>query len=491
MSFCSIEFGLFVAAVLVVYYLPVKSKLYQNIVLLLASLYFAYLFDKGMMVLFILTILLTYAGGLLIGKTEALLLRRCFLLLFIVIDAGILILMKYSGFFSTVPGLSLIGTSFRNLMVSHSLFLPIGISFYTLSLIGYLVDVYRNKIQADQDVIRFFLFGSFFPHILQGPIARYQQFTDQIKERRSFDYDKSILSLQLILWGLVKKLIIADRAAIFVNNVYSADFTGNGTAIFVASLLYTIQIYTDFSGCVDIARGVAGIFGINLIENFNAPYLSKSINEFWRRWHISLSSWFRDYIYISLGGNRKGNIRRWLNVLVVFLVSGFWHGAGLAFILWGLLHGFYQIVGSFWQPMKKRLEDILNRFGVWNQNAFDLVITFLLVNFAWILFRSESTKMALKRIFMIFTDFKMGSLFDGSLLNYGISFKAWLILLLFIAIMVVADVMKYRSVNLGEWVKARILPVRWVIWIAAILAVLVFGIYGVGYNAADFIYMKF
>jgi D-alanyl-lipoteichoic acid acyltransferase DltB (MBOAT superfamily) len=233
------------------------------------------------------------------------------------------------------------------------------------------------------------------------------------------------------------------------------------------------------------------MFGFHFDENFNYPYIAKSVTEFWRRWHISLSSWFRDYVYIPLGGNRKGNVRKWIHVLIVFLISGFWHGAGMNFIVWGLLHGVYQIIGHFWTPCKEKLNAELTKLGGWKQHTFDVFVTFNLVNFAWIFFRSDSVKSAIDRIINIFTSQKISTLFDGTLYEYGISERAFGVLILFIALLIVVDVCKYKSIDVGLWVRQRFLLYRWGIWIIGILCVLIFGIYGIGYDASDFIYMKF
>ena len=487
MSFISIQFILFLLVVFVIYYLPIKKALFQNFVLLIASMTFILLYDKAMIVTFFVTILFTYIAGIWIQKSNK---KKLALIISISIDLLILLLLKYSSFFAQYPILSIVGNATSGLIDKYSLFLPLGISFYTLALIGYLVDIYRKKIIPENDIINFMTFASYFPHILQGPIARYEKFANQLRNYRKFDYDRMVDSFQLILWGYIKKMIIADRAAIFVNAVYENDFTGNGTVAFIASLLYTIQIYSDFSGCVDIALGVSKLLGIELMENFSTPYLSASSKEFWRRWHISLSSWFKDYVYIPLGGNRKGSFRKGINVLIVFLISGFWHGVGMHFIVWGLIHGIYQIIGDFWKPIKEKLNAKLVKYG-WNQHTFDIIVTFNLVNIAWIFFRSSNVTQAFGIIKNIVTAQNISSLFDGTLFNYGLSEKSFFVLIFFIILLIIVDVCQYLGMDIGLWIKQRFVLLRWGIWITGIMCVVVLGIYGTKYNAADFIYMKF
>lgn len=295
---------------------------------------------------------------------------------------------------------------FTDLTNKLGIVVPLGISFYTLSVIGYLIDVYRMKYAPSRNFLKFLLFVCYFPHILQGPIARYNQLSQQFEEYHAFDYNRVTMGLQLMVWGYIKKMIIADRAAIFVDSVYGQYQLADGMILLIASVLYSIQIYADFSGCVDIASGVSKVLGIDLICNFRQPYLAESINDFWKRWHISLSSWFRDYLYIPLGGNRKGIWRRWLNVLIVFVVSGFWHGVGINYIVWGLLHGIYQVIGYLLLPVRKKTAQILHFSEKTSAGrALHILATFLLVNFAWIYFRVSSIGDANIIIKNIITDF--------------------------------------------------------------------------------------
>jgi D-alanyl-lipoteichoic acid acyltransferase DltB (MBOAT superfamily) len=295
-----------------------------------------------------------------------------------------------------------------------------------------------------------------------------------------------------MLWGYCKKMVIADRASIFVGEVYQNATTAGGTELLIASFLYTVQIYADFSGCVDIARGVAELFGIELAENFRVPYFSTSINEFWRRWHISLSSWFRDYVYIPLGGNRKGTIRRWLNVMIVFFLSGIWHGAGWTYIIWGMLHGVYQVIGAILDPLKAKIKKAIS--CVWSEHVWrgmEVIVTFCLVNFAWIFFRAENISVAKEIIQGIFLRPSPWILTDGTLYTFGIERQNFFVLMMFIVVLIVVDYMHYKKISIRDRLAEQSGLIRWIIYYVAIFAIILWGAYGSGYNVADFIYMNF
>lgn len=381
---------------------------------------------------------------------------------------------------------------FLKYVTNGSLVLPLGISFYTLALIGYLMDVYREKIASETNFFDFYLFETFFPHILQGPIARYDTLARQFKERHVFDYDRFCRGLQLMLWGYIKKMVIADRAAIVVNSIYDTYYTVGGTELLFASLLYSLTIFADFSGCVDIARGTALIFGIRLSDNFRQPYLAVSINDFWKRWHISLSSWFRDYLYIPLGGNRKGKCRRWINVMLVFGVSGIWHGAGLNYLLWGALHGGYQVIGSVLEPLRQKCCRLMKiRDEGRGRQVLKIFITFQLVNLAWIFFRITDIRQACYIVKTIFLHPTISVLFDESLAQYGVSMRGLHVLGIFVLLLLFVEIMNYRGIRLRDQINRQPLVLRWCVYLAGVIAIVVLGIYGADYNVSDFIYMKF
>ncbi len=477
MSFTSLLFVVFVACVLLVYYI-VPAR-FQWLVLLLASVIFYLKYDIKAGIFIVLSTILVWAGALKISKAKSTVVQKVILITVIVLNVLILIGLKYATFL-------------RGFLSSHDIIVPLGISFYTLALIGYLIDVYRKKIQPETNFLRVLLFTSYFPHILQGPIARYQNLMQQFDgKKKALSYQQLTMALQLIIWGYIKKLVIADRAGIFVDNVYDQYLGVGGTMLFVASLLYTIQIYADFSGCVDIALGVSELFGIKLQNNFSQPYLSISINDFWRRWHITLSSWFRDYLYIPLGGNRKGKVRRWLNVLIVFTVSGLWHGVGLTYIIWGFIHGIYQVIGAGLKPVKEKLYIRMKLINSKFLYIVKLVVNFLLINQAWIMFRATSPKMALYIMGKSISRCSLWQLFDQTVYQYGVSQRQMLMLLFFIIIMVFVDILHEKGIRIREMIGRCVLPVRWGIYLAALFSIILFGVYGIGYDAADFIYMRF
>lgn len=399
-NFVSLEYGYFLIVLIVLYY--VLPKKLQKYILLLFSVIFYLFYNIQAFVVMTVSGMLVYVAARSINTVKSKLTRKTLLAITIIINIGVLLIFH------------------TGIAESYSFIMPLGISFYTLSITGYLIDVYRGTVFAEKNLLDFYLFESFFPHILQGPIARYGQLTPWFKREHSFDYTHFCNGLQLMLWGYVKKMVIADRAAIYVNNIYQNCYTVSGTELFVASVLYSLTIFADFSGCVDIARGTAELFGINLAENFKQPYLAVSIQDFWKRWHISLSSWFRDYLYIPLGGNRRGKLRKWTNLVIVFLVSGIWHGAGLNFLIWALLHSVYQIMGSLLLRLRKKLYGLLrlSREEVFSKGV-QVFITFQLVNFAWIFFRINDVRQACYIIKTIVLHPEIGVLFDGSLARYG------------------------------------------------------------------------
>ena len=295
-----------------------------------------------------------------------------------------------------------------------------------------------------------------------------------------------------MLWGYFLKLVVADRVAIVVNTVYGDYAQYGGVYIIVASVLFAFQIYCDFAGYSTIAIGAAEILGFSLMENFNCPYFSLSIGEFWRRWHISLSSWFRDYLYIPLGGNRKGTTRKYVNLMIVFLVSGLWHGAAGTYVVWGFIHGVYQVIGGLTKPMRNQCNQIFalkpDSIG---HKALSALITFILVDFAWIFFRAESLSAAIEMIKSMVHLGNISILWNGALYDLGIGFKSFLVLMFGIAVLLFADFMKYKGIQIRKVILEQELWCRWLCYLSMALFILVFGIWGGSYDAASFIYFQF
>ncbi len=486
MDICSTSFLLFVGATLVLYTLiPKKLIRLQSWVLLTASIGFYLSFGIQALAYVLATAVLTYVAALLTERFPTG--SRLWVSLQLTVSFGLLLLLKYRGFlnYSVFRG----GLDFlsQNLFIARHLVLPLGISFYTLSAVGYTLDVARTKIPAEKDPFRFLLFILYFPHILQGPIARYDRLAPQLSSPHAFHWNVFVRGLERMLWGYFKKLVIANRAAILVDAVYTHAAVRGGTELLIASLCYTLQIYCDFSGCVDILGGVSELFGISLDANFAQPYLSRSLNDFWRRWHISLSTWFRDYIYIPLGGSRKGEARRWANLLLVFLISGFWHGAGWNYIFWGAFHGIYQVLEHLFYRylIKKKPESVSSRYA-WLQRF----TTFLAVNFAWVFFRISSLRTGLKILRAIVLRPSLHIL-GSELFSFGLDAPEIFILLLSTALLLAVDVYNSRGGSVRDALTAHSPVVRWLVLSAGLAAVLVFGIYGLEFNAGSFIYMQF
>lgn len=370
----------FFAIILAVYYiLPHK---FRWGLLLLASVVFYASADWKMLALIGGSIFVSYIAGLKIEQAENEKQKKVWMAGCIILLVAILMLFKYFGFFADVIGNMLGATSFV-----FNLVMPLGISYYTFKIISYLVDIYKGKIDAEKHLGYYALYVSFFPQILCGPIERADHFIPQLKYGCKFEDKLAAEGLERIIIGLFKKLAIADRLALYVGTVFDAPTAYPGLASIMAVAFYTIQIYCDFSGYSDMAIGMAQMLGIRTRENFNYPYFSRSIKEFWNRWHISLSSWLRDYIYIPLGGNRKGKMRKHLNTLAVFLVSGIWHGSSLSFVFWGALHGLWNMIST-----PKKDDD-----PVWKQ-ILQVLVTILGVAFTWIFFRAKDLATAFTMI---------------------------------------------------------------------------------------------
>ena len=372
------------------------------------------------------------------------------------------------------------------------LIVPIGISFYTLQLISYNVDIFKGKINAEHNYLRFLLFVSFFPQIVQGPIPRYSQLSDQLYKGNKFDETKFVKGFLLILWGFFLKLCIADKAGIIVDRIFDNYPTYQGMYILIAGFLYSIQLYSDFLACTSLAQGVSGLFGIELIDNFKRPYFSTSIKDFWRRWHISLSSWLRDYIYIPLGGNRKGKIRKKVNILLTFIVSGIWHGAGYKYVFWGVLHGLYQVIGDLTQSVRNRLKKALR---IDDDSILSLVfkrvITFVLVMLAWIIFRAHSLKAGLSMIGSMITMKNPWIMTDNSLYSLGLSWKEVHMLVFCMILLLLTSIVQERGVIIRDSILKKNIMVRWIFYIGSIIFIMIFGTYGFGFDAQAFIYGGF
>ena len=496
MLFNSVDFLIFFPVVCLVYFLmPRRAK---NLWLLAASYYFYMAWNPKYALLILASTAVTYLGGLLIGwaggledKRRGGRLKKLFLGLSFGVNLGILAVFKYLGFFlSTLERvLSTVGVAFR--APALDILLPVGISFYTFQALSYTADVYRGELRPRKNFLTYALYVSFFPQLVAGPIERSGHLLEQLEADRPFDYLAARSGLLRMLWGLFQKVVIADRLAIFVDAVYAAPASAPGAAVALATVFFTVQIYCDFAGYSNIAIGAARVLGVELTENFRQPYLAVSIRDFWRRWHISLSSWFRDYLYIPLGGSRKGRGRRMLNILIVFLASGLWHGAQWHFVLWGLLHGVYQCVGDLTEGPRRRLRELLRirEKGLAHRTAATAV-TFVLVTLAFAVFRAGSVSDAALILRSILTGLRPAALSGGVLYTFGLDALDLAAAGGSVALLAGVDVVK--ELRPGQnLVERQCLPVRWAVYLILIFAILVLGVYGPGYDASSFIYFAF
>lgn len=398
-------------------------------------------------------------------------------------NLGILAFFKYGNFI--LENISLL--TGRPMQMPFDVILPVGISFYTFQALSYTMDVYQGKIKAEKNIIYYAVFVSFFPQLVAGPIERSGNLLGQVRTRHYFNAEEFLCGFWMMLFGFFEKIVIADRVAVYVDTVFS-DYTAvGGIQDMLAILGFTLQIYCDFAGYSHIAIGTARILGVRLMDNFKQPYLATSIQDFWRRWHISLSTWFRDYLYIPLGGNRCGTIRRFWNLLITFLASGLWHGAAWHYVFWGGGHGLYQVIGSIFKPVKRQLALALHiNKKAWSHKLLQCLITFFLTAFAWLFFRAESLGQAFAMLRYMLT--------NRTYLNHaetGLNAPNVVLLLCSICILFLISILREKQFHLmdkllmqNDWFKV-------IITAGTVLAILVFGMWGGSYEASSFIYFQF
>ena len=391
MLFNSIEFAVFLPIVFLLYWFVFnKSLKLQNAFVVVASYVFYGWWDWRFLILIAFTSICSYAAGILIGKyREQPKKAKAVNVLNIVINLLILGAFKYYDFFATAFADAFLGGRTDGLLLK--VILPVGISFYTFQALSYSIDVWRGKIEPTRDVIQFFAYVSFFPQLVAGPIERATNLLPQFGKPRTFEYETGGDGMRQILWGLFKKMVIADNCAVYVDQVFSTYQTQSGSTLLLAAILFAFQIYGDFSGYSDIAIGTAKLFGIKLMRNFNVPYFSRDIAEFWRRWHISLTTWFRDYVYIPMGGSRCSKAKIVRNTFVIFLLSGFWHGANWTFLAWGAYHALLFLPLILLGKNRRYRNTVAE--GRWLPSLKEtgqMLLTFILVVIGWIIFRAES-----------------------------------------------------------------------------------------------------
>lgn len=400
MLFNSISFALFLPTVFILYwFLASKSLKAQNALLLVASYFFYACWDWRFLFLLVFSTGLDYYSGLKIAGASNPKTRKTWLTLSIAINLGFLGVFKYYNFFAASFAQALLLLGVKANLGTLQVILPVGISFYTFHGLSYIIDVYKNRIPPERNFIIYSVFVSFFPLLVAGPIERATHLLPQVRQKRTFDYANAVNGLRQILWGLFKKIVIADNCAEFANSIFNfyPDYTGS--TLVLGALFFTFQIYCDFSGYSDIALGTARLFGMDLLRNFAFPYFSRDIAEFWRRWHISLSSWFRDYLYIPLGGSKVKQSVKVRNTFIIFLVSGFWHGANWTFLVWGFLNALYIMPSIIFNTHRNNLDIVAKNRKLPNLNELaSMGLTFGLTVFAWIFFRARNVTDAFQYI---------------------------------------------------------------------------------------------
>lgn len=405
MLFNSIDFAIFLPIVFVLYwFLTNKSPKFQNILLLISSYFFYACWDWRFLFLLIFSTLLDYFTGIKMSEAKNQMAKKFWFWLSISINLGFLGVFKYYNFFakSFADAISNFGVQVNPWTLK--VILPVGISFYTFHGLSYVIDIYKSRIKAEKNFIDYSVFVSFFPLLVAGPIERATHLLPQIQKRRKFDYSRAVDGLRQILWGLFKKVVVADQCAEYANMIFNNSVDYSGSTLLLGAIFFAFQIYGDFSGYSDIALGTARLFGIDLLRNFSFPYFSRDIAEFWRRWHISLSTWFRDYLYIPLGGSKGGIWMTVRNTFIIFLVSGFWHGANWTFIIWGLLNALYIMPSIIFNTNRNNLDIVAQgKYFPTIKEVFQIMVTFGLTVLAWIFFRANNVDHALHIISNIFS----------------------------------------------------------------------------------------
>ncbi len=482
MLFNTINFALFLPVVFLLYWFVTNRNLkLQNILLLVSSYFFYACWDYRFLFLLIFSTLLDYFTGIKMAEAATQHKKKFWFWLSVIVNLGFLGIFKYYNFFaaSFADALSMVGikTNFWTLQV----ILPVGISFYTFHGLSYVIDIYKNKIKPEKNYIDYAVFVSFFPLLVAGPIERATHLLPQIKGKRIFDQHKAIDGLRQILWGLFKKVVIADNCAEYANMIFNHSADYSGSTLVLGALFFTFQIYCDFSGYSDIALGTARLFGIDLLRNFAFPYFSRDIAEFWRRWHISLSSWFRDYLYIPLGGSKGGTWMKVRNTFIIFLVSGFWHGANWTFIIWGLLNAIYIMPSIIFSTNRINLDIVAHqRYLPTLKELFAILLTFSLTVLAWIFFRAENVGHAFSYLSKIFSN----SLFTvPKFEKMGMGLFTMLVIFLFMIIEWIGREHQYAIAHIGiRWPRLF----RWAFYYCILIAIFVLA----GSNH-QFIYFQF
>ena len=484
MLFHSIEFFIFFPIIVILYLFlvrAIKKNWINQLFLLAASLYFYACWEPKYLLLILTSVFITWISGILMTDKPQLY-KKIVLFISLLSNLGILFFFKYYNFFADTINILYTKLHIHSQIPAFNVLLPVGISFYTFQALGYSIDVYRGTVKAERNIITYALFVTFFPQLVAGPIERTEHLLPQLKVNHDFDYDRVTKGLKLALWGMFKKIVIADQLAIYVDKVYSSPTEYQSTALILATVFFAFQILCDFSGYSDIAIGCAKILGFSLNKNFDSPYLARNMADFWKRWHISLSTWFRDYLYIPLGGNRCSPIRHYLNLLITFLLSGLWHGASITFIFWGLIHSLFLIIGNIKNKVYKNLPPPPPPpRGI--VSVLQIIFTFICVCFAWIFFRANS----LKDAFYIIASLKNAGSQIRTLLyglftlqfnsgffvaiTLGFSRRYILLSIVLIFVVICAEIIKQNKSVL--WIESKYIAIRWIIYYTISISILI------------------
>lgn len=482
MLFNSIDFAIFLPVVFILYWYVTNSNLkIQNLLIVVASYVFYGWWDWRFLFLIFLSTMIDYAVGLKLRNETRSTKRKFFLWISIIFNLGFLAIFKYYNFFQEnfIKAFSFFGAEINS--SSLNIILPVGISFYTFQTLSYSIDVYKNKITPTKDFIAFSAFVSFFPQLVAGPIERASNLLPQFFTKRTLDYDSAVQGVSQILWGLFKKIVIADNCAFIVNQIFNQHESYSGSTLALGSFLFAFQIYCDFSGYSDIAIGTATLFGFKLKQNFSYPYFSRNFGEFWKRWHISLNTWFRDYVYIPLGGSRATSLIVIRNIFIVFALSGLWHGANWTFIIWGLLNAifFIPLILNRKRKANVNLDEDFTLFPSLKE-FFQMGITFTFTVFAWIFFRADDVSMAISIIKEIFSS----SIFMKPYV-FGVGKEKAVLTITFIFILIIIEWFGRRK-EIPIYTKENKIFLHWLICYMLVISIFLFG-----GKPQEFIYFQF
>jgi len=478
MLFNSLNFAIFLPIVFLLYWFATnKSLKFQNVLLLISSYFFYACWDWRFLFLLVFSTVLDYYTGIKMSDSENKNTKKFWFWLSICVNLGFLGVFKYYNFFAESFAAAVLNFGIQVNPLTLNVILPVGISFYTFHGLSYVIDIYKDRIKAEKIFLDYSVFVSFFPLLVAGPIERATHLLPQIQKKREFNYTKAVDGLRQILWGLFKKIVIADQCAQHANLIFNDSSSYSGGVLILGAVMFTFQIYCDFSGYSDIALGTARLFGIDLLRNFAFPYFSRDIAEFWRRWHISLSTWFRDYLYIPLGGSKGGTWMKVRNTFIIFLVSGFWHGANWTFIIWGLLNALYIMPSIILNTNRNNL-DIVAKGKLFPtfKELMMVMLTFSLTVFAWIFFRAENLHHAWNFISGIVT-------FQEGLLPLKIKGVIFFLIAFFIIIEWIGRHEQFALAQIGLKWKA---PYRYLFYLT-----LIFSLFWFGGNDQQFIYFNF